>query len=51
MKILYTCGSQIISKTDRGQYIVYRKDGSDVKRYATLEAAIWGAVEAAGERR
>ena len=31
-------------------YIVHRRDGSCVKRYATLEAAIWGAVEAAGVR-
>lgn len=50
MKILYTCGNQVISKDGKG-YIVHRRDGSGVKRYATLEAAIWGAVEAAGERR
>lgn len=50
MKALYTCGNQIISKGGDG-YIVHRRDGSGVKRYATLEAAIWGAIESAGERR
>lgn len=50
MKNLYTCGNQVISKDSKG-YIVRRRDGSDRKRYKTMEEAWWGAVEAAGIRR
>ena len=50
MKNLYTCGNQVISKDNKG-YIVHRRDGSDRKRYKTMEEAWWGAVEAAGRRR
>lgn len=51
MKALYTCGNQVISKTDRGQYIVYRKDGQEPQRCDTLQAAILRAIEAAQTRR
>lgn len=50
MKALYTCGNQVISKTDRGQYIVYRKDGQEPHRCDTLQAAILRAIEAAQKK-
>ncbi len=50
MKTLYTCGNQIISKTDSGQYIVYRNDGKEPHRCDTLQAAILRAIEAAQKK-
>ena len=51
MKALYTCGNQIISKTDSGHYIVCGKDGTQPYSCDTLQAAILRAIEAAQTRR